>query len=131
MENINQTIEKAKNHDQQAMEELLRTYKPKVIAISREYFLIGADFDDLMENTIKQFEDADYDVRVKFCPAEPNESAARVVARELEGGQLINSTVVFSFGMKPQEVYEKLAPMTNAKGETYGYFEEDEQQEAA
>ena len=93
--------------------------------------VVSSDFDDLMENTIKPFEDADYDVRVKFCPAEPNESAARVVARELEGGQLINSTVVFSFGMKPQEVYEKLAPMTNAKGETYGYFEEDEQQEAA
>ena len=93
--------------------------------------VVSSDFDDLMENTIKPFEDADYDVRVKFCPAEPNESAARVVARELEGGQLINSAVVFSFGMKPQEVYEKLAPMTNAKGETYGYFEEDEQREAA
>lgn len=31
------------------MEDLLRIYKPKVIAISREYFLIGADFDDLIQ----------------------------------------------------------------------------------
>ncbi len=31
------------------MEELLQQFKPKVIAIAREYFLIGADFDDLLQ----------------------------------------------------------------------------------
>lgn len=42
-------IAKAQKHDDQAMEELLRSFKPKVIAISREYFLLGADFDDLIQ----------------------------------------------------------------------------------
>lgn len=35
--------------DQEAMEELLQFFKPKVIAISREYFLVGAEFDDLIQ----------------------------------------------------------------------------------
>ena len=34
------------------MEELLRFFKPKMIAISREYFLIGADFDDLLQESM-------------------------------------------------------------------------------
>lgn len=42
-------IKRAQAHDNEAMEDLLRIYKPKVIAISREYFLIGADFDDLIQ----------------------------------------------------------------------------------
>ena len=42
-------IIQAKNHNEEAMEELMRTFKPKVIAISREYFLIGAEFDDLIQ----------------------------------------------------------------------------------
>ncbi len=46
---INQEIKRAQSHDEQAMENLLRVFKPKVIAISREYFLIGADFDDLLQ----------------------------------------------------------------------------------
>ena len=93
--------------------------------------LVSTDYDDLMENYIKPFEDAGYNVRVKFCPAQPNESAARVVMRELEGGQLINSSVAFSFGGAPEEVYNKLAPMINAKGETYGYDVEEAQDAAA
>lgn len=48
-EQISNLIEKAKNHDEQAMEELLQFFKPKVIAISREYFLVGAEFDDLLQ----------------------------------------------------------------------------------
>ena len=46
---IENLITKAKNHDSEAMEELLQYFKPKVIAISREYFLIGAEFDDLIQ----------------------------------------------------------------------------------
>ena len=45
--------------------------------------------------------------------------------RELRGGQLINSAVAFSFGYGPEEVYNVLAPMTNARGETYGYDVEE------
>lgn len=46
---ITNLIVKAKQHNQEAMEELLRVFKPKVIAISREYFLVGAEFDDLIQ----------------------------------------------------------------------------------
>lgn len=46
---ISNLIKKAKNHDEQAMDELLQVFKPKVIAISREYFLAGAEFDDLIQ----------------------------------------------------------------------------------
>ena len=46
---ISNLILKAKNNDHEAMEELLQVFKPKVIAISREYFLIGAEFDDLIQ----------------------------------------------------------------------------------
>lgn len=42
-------IEQAQKQNEQAMENLLRQFKPKVIAISREYFLIGADEDDLIQ----------------------------------------------------------------------------------
>lgn len=46
---ITELIKLAKTGDNEAMEELLRVFKPKVIAISREYFLVGADFDDLIQ----------------------------------------------------------------------------------
>ena len=46
---ISELIKKAKNHDEEAMEELFGVFKPKVIAISREYFLVGGDFDDLLQ----------------------------------------------------------------------------------
>ena len=46
---ISNLIVKAKNHDEEAMDSLLQYFKPKVIAISREYFLIGAEFDDLIQ----------------------------------------------------------------------------------
>ena len=46
---ISMLISKAKNHDEDAMDELLQHFKPKVIAISREYFLVGAEFDDLIQ----------------------------------------------------------------------------------
>lgn len=46
---ISNLIIKAKNNNQEAIEELLQVFKPKVIAICREYFLIGAEFDDLLQ----------------------------------------------------------------------------------
>lgn len=48
-EEISNLILRAKNHDEEAMEELLQFFKPKVIAISREYFLVGSEFDDLIQ----------------------------------------------------------------------------------
>ena len=46
---ISKLIIEARNHNGEAMEKLLQAFKPKVIAISREYFLIGAEFDDLIQ----------------------------------------------------------------------------------
>lgn len=46
---ISNLIIKAKNNDEEAVEKLLQAFKPKVIAISREYFLLGAEFDDLLQ----------------------------------------------------------------------------------
>jgi len=83
--------------------------------------LVSSDLEELMDTYIHPFEEAGYNVKVKFREAEPNAAAARVVMRELRGGQLINSAVAFSFSYGPEEVYNALAPMINAKGETYGY----------
>ena len=88
--------------------------------------LVADDFDSLMDTYIKPFEEAGYNVRAKFVPCEVNVSMARNIARELETGRIINSAVVFSFGTKPEEVYNKLAPMINSKGVPYGYEEEEE-----
>lgn len=49
MESIDELIIKAKNNDENTMEQLLQRFKSKVTAISREYFLVGADFDDLIQ----------------------------------------------------------------------------------
>ncbi len=49
MEDINNLVKLAQNKDTSSMEQLLRMFKPKVTAISREYFLVGADSDDLMQ----------------------------------------------------------------------------------
>lgn len=42
-------IEKAKCGDIESMETILQFFKPKVNAICREYFLIGSDFDDILQ----------------------------------------------------------------------------------
>lgn len=47
MSQINDVVIKAKNGDFESMEYILQSFKPKVTAICREYFLLGADFDDL------------------------------------------------------------------------------------
>ncbi len=46
---VEELIVKARNHDEESMEQLLQYFKPKVTAISREYFLVGAEFDDLIQ----------------------------------------------------------------------------------
>ena len=81
--------------------------------------LVSASLEELMEQYIRPFEAAGYEVKAKFCEAEPHEAAARVVMRELAGGQLINSAFAFSQGYGPKQVYEELAGMTNSKGEPY------------
>ena len=93
--------------------------------------IVASDFDELMNTYIKPFEAAGYNVRAKFVPCEENASVSRNIARELETGRIINSFVVFSFGTKPEEVWNKLAPMLNSKGVTYGYGYENQAKGAA
>ena len=49
MSQINEVVAKAKQGDFESMEYILQFFKPKVTAICREYFLLGADFDDLLQ----------------------------------------------------------------------------------
>lgn len=93
--------------------------------------IVASDFDDLMNSYIKPFEEAGYNVRAKFVDCEVNASASRNLMRELETGRIINSAVVLSFGSKPEEVYNKLAPMINSKGNTYGYDYEAQEAKGA
>ncbi len=81
--------------------------------------LIGSNLDKLMNTYITPLEDAGYTVHVKYCDSELNESLSRNLARELRTGRIINSAVVFSYGEKPKEVYEKLCTMTGKNGEPY------------
>lgn len=48
MENTELLLQKAKT-DNEAMEKVLNIYKPQVTAICRQYFLIGGDNDDLIQ----------------------------------------------------------------------------------
>lgn len=84
-----------------------------------------------MHNYIHRFEEIGCNLKVKFKEAAFNEAAARVVMRELRGGQLINSTVAFAFSYGSQEVYEALSPRINARGETYGLGQEETLEPAA
>ena len=88
--------------------------------------IVGGDFDEMMQQYVLPFEAAGYNVKAKFRPAKANEAAARVVMRELGGGQLINSAVAFNFGDGPENVYNQMKDMINAKGETYGFAEDEE-----
>ncbi len=82
--------------------------------------IVSGNLDELMENYIRPFEEAGYTVKVKFREALPNEAAARVVMRELAGGQLINSHVAFGFGDgSVEKVYEDLSTMASPQGEPY------------
>ena len=42
-------VERAQGHDESAIEQLFIIFKPKVTAIAREYFLLGAEIDDLVQ----------------------------------------------------------------------------------
>lgn len=82
--------------------------------------IVATDLEELLSDYIRPFEAAGYHVNVKFKEIEPNVSAAKVVRRELKGGQLINSAVAFSFGTGPEDVYRELSVMLNPDGIPYG-----------
>lgn len=46
---ISTILESAKKGNGESMELILKSFKPKVNAICREYFLIGSDFDDILQ----------------------------------------------------------------------------------
>ena len=82
---------------------------------------IGHKLDELKSRYIEPFEAAGYNVKIVFCEARLNESLARAVMRGLSTGRIIKSSAIIEYGYRPEEVYNTLAPMKNAKGETYGY----------
>lgn len=82
--------------------------------------IVGTDLEEMLQQYVLPFEAAGYNVKARFCPAKENEAAARVVMRELGGGQLINSAVAFNFGDGPENVYNELKDRINAHGEPYG-----------
>lgn len=86
--------------------------------------IVGSSTEEMLDNWIRPFEKAGYNVKVVLRPAKQNEAAARVVMRELSGGQLIPSSVAFNFGDGPENVYRELIQMTNAQGEPYGEMED-------
>lgn len=88
--------------------------------------IVGTNLEEMLQQYILPFEAAGYNVKARFCPARTNESAARVVMRELAGGQLIGSDVAFNFGDGPENVYNALKDMINAHGEPYGIEEDGE-----
>lgn len=49
MQKITDLVLEAKQGNVQSMESILKCFKPKVTAICREYFLLGADFDDILQ----------------------------------------------------------------------------------
>lgn len=49
MQEINLMVLNAKNGDGSSMDYVLQYFKPKVMAICREYFLLGSDFDDTLQ----------------------------------------------------------------------------------
>ena len=96
--------------------------------------IVGTSTEEMLNKWIRPFEKAGYNVKITFQYAKENEAAARVVMRELAGGQLIRSSVAFNFGEGPENVYNELKVMTNAQGEPYGESEDaeaEEQQPAA
>lgn len=60
--------------------------------------IVGSNTEEMLDNWIRPFEKAGYNVKVVFRHAKENESAARVVMRELSGGQLIHSSFAFNLG---------------------------------
>lgn len=92
MEELETIIKQAQNHDDTAMEEVLRKFKPKVIAISREYFLLGADFDDLIQegmiglykaiNVYDQEKNHNFSAFASLCIHRQLQNAVKLAARK-------------------------------------------------
>ena len=87
--------------------------------------IVITDTNELLEKYIRPFEEAGYTVKIRYCYAEPNAAAARVVMRELGGGQLINSMVAFEYCRGVEKVWDEVKVMTNTSGEPYGFEEDD------
>ena len=49
MEDVTELVLKAQKGNEIAMENIVNMFRPKVSAISREYFLVGAGLDDIIQ----------------------------------------------------------------------------------
>lgn len=85
--------------------------------------LVADNFDDLMNDFVKPFEAAGYNVRAVYIDAPENVSFANNINRQLASGRMFDSVFALSYGKKPKKVYNKLKNMKNSKGEKYGISE--------
>lgn len=81
--------------------------------------VIGDELETLQRKWITPFEDAGYDVEVKYQDANPVESANRVVKRAIEEGRIIPSKAVLKYGDKPRGVFAALKAMKGKGGKPY------------
>ena len=81
--------------------------------------VIGDDVSDLRGKWITPFEEAGYDVEVKYQDADLKESLNRVIARALDSGRIIKKDVVFNYGDKLRAVFEEIKKMKGKGGKPY------------
>lgn len=81
--------------------------------------IIGDELESLQRKWIKPFEDAGYDIEVKFREADPAQSLARSMGRAIETGRIIPMKVLLEYEDNPRKVFEILKGMKNKKGVPY------------
>lgn len=81
--------------------------------------VIGSDYQKLFNKWIKPLEDSGYDVEIQYQPANPEKSLNRVVYRAIKVNRPIRSSVVFSYGNKPEDVYKQLINKKNKFGKNF------------
>ena len=81
--------------------------------------IIGDELESLQRKWIKPFEDAGYDIEVKFREADPAQSLARSMGRAIETGRIIPMKVLLEYEDNPRKVFEILKGMNNKKGVPY------------
>ncbi len=81
--------------------------------------IIGNDEENLKKKYIERLEKAGYDVEIKYAEGSAKTSANRVVNRAIQGGRIIRSDVVLSYGDTCPDVYKSFEGKTNAQGNPY------------
>ncbi len=81
--------------------------------------VVGSNEVSLREKWIIPFEDAGYDVEIKYRPADSVESVNRAIARNIKNGRGIPLDILFGYEDKPEKVFEAFKERVNRKGNKY------------